>query len=337
MPSTPLNTAAREEMPMPLRTPVVIVAPGDDPPQIQGSPQLERLKAYGDVIVHTDRPQSLEQRIARVKDAVCLMNTRSAVKWPAEALRALPRLRLATACGIGVDAFDLAVARELGITVCNIPGKTAPIVAEHAFGLMLALAKRAHFQTAELKAGRWIGGDNVYLSGKVLGIVGTGNIGARMARLAHAIGMKVLAWTFAPSDVRAVELGLRFVPRDDLLKQSDVISLHVRRTDRSRRLIGARELALMKPGAMLVNTARGAIVDTPALVEALHSRTLGGAALDVFDTEPLPANHPLLACEQVILTAHNADQTPEGMDLLNAGVVDNIIAFLEGRPQNVVN
>ena len=247
---------------MPVRTPVLIVAPGDDPPQIQGSPQLERLRAYGEVIVHTDRPQSLEEKIARAKDAVCLMNTRSAVKWPAEALRALPRLRMATACGIGTDAFDLKVARELGITVCNIPGRTAPIVAEHAFGLMLALAKRAYFQTAELKAGRWIGGDNVYLNGKVLGIVGTGNIGARMARLAHAIGMEVLAWTFDPSPSRAAELGVRFVPLDDLLKQSDVVSLHVKLTDRSRGLIGARELALMKPGAMLVNTARGAVVDT---------------------------------------------------------------------------
>ena len=128
---------------MPVRPPVTIVAPGDDPPQIQGSPQLERLKPYGEVVVHTDRPRTLEERIARAKDAVCLMNTRSAVKWPAEALRALPRLRMATVCGIGTDAFDLAVARELGITICNIPGKTAPIVAEHAFGLMLALAKRA--------------------------------------------------------------------------------------------------------------------------------------------------------------------------------------------------
>jgi D-3-phosphoglycerate dehydrogenase len=111
----------------------------------------------------------------------------------------------------------------------------------------------------------------------------------------------------------------------------------VKLTDRTRGLIGARELALMKPGALLVNTARGAVVDTPALVEALRLKRLGGAALDVYDTEPLPADHPLLACEQVVLTAHNADQTPEGMEFLNAGVVDNVIAFLEGRPQNVVN
>ena len=322
---------------MPARTPVVIVAPGDDPPQIQGSPQLERLEPYGQVIVHIDRPRTLEERIVRAQDAVCLMNTRSAVKWPAEALRALPRLRMATVCGIGTDAFDLAVARELGISICNIPGKTAPIVAEHAFGLMLALAKRAYFQTAELKAGRWTGGDNVYLHGKVLGIVGTGHIGGSMARLAQAIGMELLAWTFAPSPARAAELGVRFVELDELLRLADVVSLHVKLTDRSRGLIGARELALMKPGALLVNTARGAVVDTAALVAALHSRRLGGAALDVFDTEPLPAGHPLLACEQVVLTAHNADQTPEGMELLNAGVVDNVIAFLDGRAQNVVN
>ena len=322
---------------MTVQHPVMVVAPGDDPPQIQGSPQLERLKAYGQVIVHTDRPQSLDERIARAKDAVCLMNTRSAVKWPAEALRALPRLRMATVCGIGTDAFDLAVARELGITICNIPGKTAPIVAEHAFGLMLALAKRAAFQTSELKAGRWTGGNNVYLHGKVLGVVGAGRIGAAMARLAQAIGMDVIAWTFEPSSARGAELGVRFVALDDLLRQADVVSLHVRLTERSRGLIGARELALMRPGALLINTARGPVVDTAALVEALHVGRLGGAALDVFDTEPLPAGHPLLACEQVVLTAHNADQTPEGMELLNAGVVDNVIAFLEGRPQNVVN
>src|SRR5262245_37346774 len=189
--------------PMPDRDAVVIVVPGDDPPQIQGSPHLERLQRYGEVRLHTDRPATLEERIARARDAVCLVNTRGAVKWPREALQALPRLRMATVCGIGTDSFDLAAARELGITICNIPGKTAPIVAEHAFGLMLAAAKRAHFQTAELKAGRWTGMDNVYLHGKTLGLIGTGAIGGVMARLGRAIGMEVVAWTFHPSAERA--------------------------------------------------------------------------------------------------------------------------------------
>jgi phosphoglycerate dehydrogenase-like enzyme len=265
------------------------------------------------------------------------MNTRGAVKWPAEALRALPRLRMATACGIGTDAFDLRVARELGIVVCNVPGKTAPIVAEHALGLMLAVAKRAHFSTAELKAGRWTVRDNVYLRGKTLGVVGAGNIGAAMAGLGRAIGMQVIAWTFRPTPEREAALGVRFVPLEELLRTADVVSLHVRLTPESTGLIGARELGLMKPGAILVNTARGAVVEQAALVDALQSGRLGGAGLDVYEREPLPADHPIRACEQVVLTPHNADQTPEGSDLLSAGVVDNVIAFLEGRPQNVVN
>ena len=322
---------------MSARERVVIVAPGDDPEQIRDSHHLERLKPYGEVVVHRDRPNTREEKIARVKDAVCLMNTRGAIKWPAEDLRELQKLKMATTCGIGTDSFDLKAARAQGIVISNIPGKTAPVVAEHAFGLMMAAAKRAYFQTMEMKAGRWTRMDNVYLRGKTLGLVGTGNIGAAMGQLARAIGMRVVAWTFNPTPQRAAALGVDFVSLEDLLRTADVVSVHVKLTDQSQGLIGARELGLMKPGAILVNTARGAIVDAAAVVSALKSGHLGGAALDVFEEEPLPANHPILSCEQVILTPHNADQTPEGMDILNAGVVDNVIAFLEGKPQNVVN
>lgn len=322
---------------MSARERVVIVIPGDDPAQIQGSAHLDRLKPYGEVILYTDRPKTHEEKIARAKDAVCLINTRGAVKWPAEALSALPKLKMATVCGIGTDSFDLAVARERGILICNLPGVTAPIVAEHAFGLMMAAAKRAYFQTAELKAGRWTRMDNVLLGGKTLGLIGAGNIAAAMARLARGIGMQVVAWTFHPTPERAAALGVRFVELDDLLKTADVVSLHLPLTDQSRCMIGARELRLMKRGAILVNTARGAIVDTAALIDTLKSGHLTGAALDVYEQEPLPAGHPILSCDQVILTPHNADQTPEGMELLNQGVVDNVIAFLDGRPRNVVN
>lgn len=315
---------------------VVIVVPGDDPPQIQRSPHLDRLKPWGEVRLHTDRPRSLDEQLARAKDAVCLVNTRGAVKWPAEALRALPRLRMATVCGIGTDAFDLVAAQQLGIVICNIPGRTAPIVAEHAFGLMLAVAKRAYFQTASLKAGRWPRLDNVYLNGKTLGLVGTGNIGGVMARLARAIGMDVVAWTFNPSAERAAALDLRFLPFDEVMQTADVVSVHVRLSPQSHGLIGTRELGLMKRGAILINASRGAMVDIAALVEALDAGHLAGAGLDVFDQEPLPPDHPILRCEHVVLTPHNADQTPEGMDILNEGVVDNVIAFLKGRPQNVV-
>jgi D-3-phosphoglycerate dehydrogenase len=178
--------------------------------------------------------------------------------------------------------------------------------------------------------------DTDYLRGKTLGLVGGGSIAAEMARLGAAIGMRVQAWTFHPSAERAAQLGVTFVGLDELLRSSDVVSLHVKLTEQTRGLIGSREIGLMKPGALVVNTARGAVVDTSALVAALNSGHLGGAGIDVFDEEPIPPHHPLLSCSQVVLTPHNADQTPEGMDLLNGGVVENVIAFLEGKPKNRV-
>jgi D-3-phosphoglycerate dehydrogenase len=314
---------------------VVIVIPGDDPPLVQGSPHLKRLRRYGEVVLHGDRPATAEDKISRAANADCLINSRG-VNWPGDVLRRLPRLKMISTCGIGTDAIDLEAAREVGIAVCNLPGRTAAIVAEHALGLMLAVAKRAWFQTNELKAGRWATRDNVYLRGKTLGLVGAGSIAAGLARLGQAIGMDVLAWTFHPTPERAARLGVTFVSLDEVLSRSDVVSLHVRLTGESRGLIGAERIRQMKPGTMLINTARGPAVDTAALVEALNSGHLGGAGIDVFDDEPVPASHPLLACEQVVLTPHNADQTPEGIDLLNAGAVDNVIAFLEGRPRNRV-
>ena len=313
-----------------------IVVPGDSPPQIQGSPHLERLKPYGDVVVYTDRPETGEEQIRRAADADILINSRGLVKWPAELLQQLPKLKLISLCSIGTDMIGLDEAEKRGITVCNQPGRTAPVVAEHGFGLMFGLAKRSAFLTAAMKAGDWPRMDNVYLQGKTLGIIGTGHIGAEMARLGRAIGMNVIAWTYHPSEARAQELGVQFVSLDALLQTSDVVSLHVRLTVESHHLIGEDELAAMKPGALLINVARGGVINTDALIGALNSGHLGGAAIDVYDQEPLPADHPLLACEQVILTPHCADMTPEGVELLNEGAVDNIIAFLEGKPQNVV-
>lgn len=315
---------------------LTFVVPGDDPPQIQGSAHLERLEPYGEVVLYTDRPASMEEQLERARDAHVLLNTRGAVKWPADVLRALPKLRMITTCSIGTDMIDLKAASDLGIVVSNQPGRTAGVVAEHLLGLLFAVAKRATFQTAELKAGRWGRKENVLLQGKTLGIVGTGNVGREMARLANALGMDVIAWTFNPSPERAAEMGLRYVELDELLRTADVVSLHVALSDDTRGMIGARELGLMKEGALFVNGGRGELVDTAALVGALNSGHLAGAALDVFDVEPLPADHPILACEQVALTPHMGDQTPEGIELLNEGAVNNVIAFLEGRPQNVV-
>ena len=319
-----------------MTTAIRIAIPGDDPPQLQDSPHLDRLRARGDVVLHLDRPADDAEKLRRAAGAICLINSRSAVKWPGHLLRQLPELRMITVCGIGTDSIDTKTAKELGIIVCNIPGLTAPIVAEHALALMLAAARRVVFQSGQLRKGIWKTPDNLFLRGRTLGILGVGPIGAEMAKLGQAIGMHVHAWTFNPSPERAQELGIPFVALDELLRTSDVVSIHVKLTDQTRGLLGARELGLMKPGALLVNTARGAIVDTAALVGALNRGHLGGAGIDVFDVEPIPADHPLLACEQVVLTPHVADQNPEGFEILNRGAVENVLAFLDGTPRNRV-
>jgi phosphoglycerate dehydrogenase-like enzyme len=317
-------------------SPVRIVAPGDHPPLIATSEHIGRLDAYGKVVVHDDLPETDEDKVARCAAADVIINSWGITKWPGSVIRRLPRLRLIATCSIGTDMVDLDAARECGIVVCNQPGDTAPVVAEHMFGLMFAVAKRAAFYTSELRAGRWTKIDNVMLQGKTLGVIGTGATGSEMARLARAIGMRVVAWTFNPSPARAERLGVEYVELDELLRVSDVVSAHVKLTDDSRHMLGEREFGLMKPGALFLNGARGAVADTSALVAALNSGHLGGAGVDVYETEPLPADDPLLACEQIVLTTHCADLTPEGAAYLGKGAVENVIAFLEGRPRNIV-
>ncbi len=313
--------------------PVKIVVPGDDPPQIANSPALARLATWGEVVVYSDRPANEEEKIARVRGADVILNSRSSITWRESAFTQLPKLRLIATCSVGTDAIDLDAARERGIVVSNQPGLNAPYVAEHMFGLMFAVAKQAAVQTAALKEGRWLLPTNAMLQGKRLGIIGTGAIGAEMARLGRAIGMDVVAWTFNPSPERAASLGVSFVPLDELLETSDVVSLHVRLSEDSTRLIGAAELARMKSTAILLNGARANVVDNAALAEALETGRLFGAGIDVFSPEPVPADDPILSCERVVLTPHAADQTPEAVVATNEAAVDNIIAFLEGKPR----
>lgn len=314
-----------------------IVIPADEPIQIADSPQLDRLVGLVELQIYSDFPANADDQAKRAAEAEILINSRGNLKWSAGVLERLPRLKMISTCSIGVDAIDVSAATKRGILVCNVPGRTAPIVAEHALALMLGTARRVAFATAEIKAGRWRIPDNLSLRGKLLGVIGAGAIGREMIRLARAIGMRAQAWTFQPSDTRADELGVPFVDLDQLLVTSDVISIHIKLTDRSRGLISTREFQLMKPGALLINSARGAIVDTNALVAALNAGKLAGAGLDVFDVEPLPLDHPLRCCEHVVLTPHSADQNPEGRELLNTGAVDNVLAYLNGHPQNVVN
>ena len=315
----------------------LLVIPGDDPVQIAGSPRLETLEEHFQIRLFDNRPADDAEKLERAAGATAMINSRGAVTWPGEVLEQLPELKFISTCGIGTDSIDLIACRELGITVSNIPGRTAPVVAEHAFALMLAISRKTSYFTAAMKRNDWHQILSTSLSGKTLGVIGTGNIGTEMIRLSRAFGMEVIAWSFNPDNDKAQQLGFRYVERDNVFSQSDVVSLHVKLTDDSRHLVGERELSLMPAGSLLVNTARGAVVDTAALVASLNSGHLGGAALDVFETEPLESDHPLTHCEHVVLTPHCADQTPEGNDLLNLGATENAIAFLEGHAQNVVS
>ena len=314
----------------------LIVIPGDEPVQIVGSPRLEQLVEFGDVRLYDTRPSGEDEQLQRAAGATVMINSRGQVKWRGDILSQLPDLKMITTCGIGTDSIDLQACRELDIIVSNIPGRTAPVVAEHAFALMLAISRKVAFFTQRMKANEWHQVLSTSLAGKTLGVIGTGNIGCEMIRLSRAFGMEVIAWSFHPDSEKAQRLGFEYVAREEVFSRSDVISLHVKLTDESQHLVSQPQFELMRPGTLLVNTARGAVVDTAALVTALQSGHLGGAALDVYETEPLEPDHPLTSLDHVVLTPHCADQTPEGNDLLNQGCVENVIAFLSGRPQNVV-
>jgi D-3-phosphoglycerate dehydrogenase len=205
-------------------------------------------------------------------------------------------------------------------------------VAEHCLALMLAAARGIPAQDAAVRAGTWPRGQGIELRGKTLGIVGLGAIGRRFAELGRAIGMRVIAWTMHPDPA----LGIELVEFDHLLRSSDVISIHVRLSPQTVGLIGAREFGLMKPTALLINTARGAIVDEAALVEALSTKRIAAAGLDVFTTEPLPLGHPLTKLPNVVLTPHSAGITPEALEAGLQMAIENVRSFIAGHPANVV-
>ncbi len=315
----------------------VVVIPGDAPPLVGHSQHLNQLRDFADVHYYGDRPASDGEMLERLAPADVLLNSRSAVKVSGDLLNQLPKLKMIAVCGIGYDSIDIDAASKQGIIVSNIPGRTATVVAEHAFGLMLAVSRQMASMTERLRAGQWASDVSKSLIGKRIGVIGTGNIGLEMIRLCSDFGMEIVAWTFHPDKAKAAEFGFRYVSLDDLLSTSDVVSLHVRLSAETRGMIGAPRLQQMKPGAIIINTARAAVVDTAALAAALNEDHLFGAGVDVDDAEPITSSNPLLSCRNVVLTPHSADRTPEGLDLLKLGCVDNIRAFLDGRPQNVVN
>jgi D-3-phosphoglycerate dehydrogenase len=314
-----------------------IVIPDDFPAVISGTPALETLKAHGEVAIYTSRPDTQDELIARVRGAHTVVNIRAYCKFTAEVLQACPGLKHLAVWGTGTDNVDVPAAKALGILVTNTPNTATDSVAEQGLALMLAVARHIPSLDAQMKRGEWVRGMLTQLAGKTLGILGTGAIGLRMAHLGKGIGMQVIAWTYHPDPAKAAAVDLRYLPAmTDVLRQADVVSLHLRYSPDTERMIGATELALMKPTALFINTARGQLVDQQALYEALRDGTIAGAGLDVFEQEPIDPHDPLLTLPNIVLSPHTAGTTPEallnGLNLCAA----NVAAFLNGRVQNRV-
>jgi D-3-phosphoglycerate dehydrogenase len=234
--------------------------------------------------------------------------------------------------GTGTDHVDLAAATRHGVTVTNTPGVSAISIAEHALALLLAAARHIPQMDASTRRGEWARGQSVELRGKTCGIIGLGAIGRQFARLAGAVGMRVIAWTMHPKPLPGVEL----VELDELYRTSDVVSVHLRLSPETAGFVGARQFALMKKSAILINTARGAIVDEAAMINALVEGRIRGAGLDVFATEPLPEGHPLAKLANVVMTPHCAGITPEALEAGLRMAVENIWAFAAGTAEHVV-
>lgn len=271
----------------------------------------------------------------REAEIVCLMRERTA--FPRPVIDALPKLKLIVTSGMYNAAVDLAAAHERGIVVSGTRGFGNP-TAELAMGLILDLARNISFETARLKAGEvWqsgrIGKD---LLGNTLGLLGLGKLGTKMAKLGQAFEMNVIAWSQNLTPERCAEVGVEYVSREDLFARADFLTLHLVLGPRTRGLVGAADLARMKPSAFLVNTSRGPVVDTPALIEALETRGIAGAAVDVFDEEPLPLDHPLRRAPNVILTPHLGYVTERSYEVFYRDTVEDVRAWLDGAPIRLV-
>ncbi len=315
----------------------MIVVPDDFPSVFAGTEAEQRAKTLGSVRVFSERGADDEKElIRRIDQAQVAINIRAHAHFSDAVFAACPALKLVSVWGTGTDNIDLHGAGMRGVTVCNTPGINAFAVAEHALTLMLTVARKITLLDAEMRKGKWPREMLTQLLGKTLGVFGMGTIGARVAALGHGIGMNVLGWSARGDEARVRAAGAQPASKEAILTTADVISLHVRLTSETRGLIGRRELALMKPTAILVNTGRGALVERDALLAALRERRIMGAGLDVFHQEPLAPDDPVLTLPNVVCSPHNAGQTPEVIRDGLLAAVDNVEHFLRGKPANVI-
>jgi phosphoglycerate dehydrogenase-like enzyme len=265
---------------------------------------------------------------------VCLMRERTL--FPRAVFEALPELRLLLTSGMRNAAIDLAAAKDRNVVVCGTESPGSP-TAELAWGLILELTRKIGYENARLKGGAWwqstLGHD---LGGKTLGVVGLGKLGSKVAQVGRAFGMKVIAWSQNLTADKAKDAGATLVSKEDLFRQSDFVSVHLQLSPRTRGLIGARELGLMKPTAYFVNTSRGPIVEEAALLDTLRAGRIAGAGIDVYDIEPLPLDHPLRKLDNAVLTPHLGYVTEETYLSFYGQMVENIGAWQAGKPPRVI-
>ncbi len=280
-------------------------------------------------------PAELERAIADC-DALIV---RSATQVTRRVLEAGKRLKVVGRAGVGVDNIDVEAATERGVAVVNAPEESTAAAAEHTVAMLLALARRIPQADASMRKGKWERSKftGVQVVGKTLGVVGLGRVGSDVARKARGLGMAVVGTDPFLSPARAREMGIEFLPLDKVLARADFLTLHIPLTSETRGLIGKRELAKVKPGVRIINVSRGGVIDEAALVQALKSGRVAGAALDVFAEEP-PKNSPLLEMEQVVLTPHLGASTVEAQSRVSRTISDQVLAALQGKPvQNAIN
>jgi D-3-phosphoglycerate dehydrogenase len=265
---------------------------------------------------------------------VCAMRERTA--FPRAVIEKLPDLKLLITTGMRNASIDVAAAIEKGVTVCGTGSFGSP-TSGIAVGLMLELTRRIGYENARMKAGvPWQSTIGPEMEGATLGILGLGKLGTRTAMIGKAFGMKVIAWSQNLTPEKCKEAGVDYVSKEDLFRQSDFISIHIVLSQRSRGLVGATELGLMKPNAYIVNTSRGPIIEEAALLAALRDKKIAGAGLDVFDVEPLPQDHPLRKMDNVVLTPHLGYVALKNYQNYFAGVVEDIRGFIDDKPVRVM-
>jgi phosphoglycerate dehydrogenase-like enzyme len=298
---------------------------------------MGRLRACGEVLIFRQPLASEDEIIAALREVHVLMPIRERTRLTARVLENLPSLQMISQTGSNAPHIDLEAATRGGVVVCISGGSGGQSTVELAFALMLAVMRHVPQEHEAIRQGHWQTSLGVGLSGKTLGIIGLGRIGSQVARIGQAFGMRVLATGFTLTPERALAHGVQMAALEDLLARSDVVSIHLRLSERSHRLIGRRELRLMKPTAYLINTSRGLVVDEAALVEALRHRRIAGAGLDVFEHEPIAPDNPLRQLDNVVCTPHIGFVTRETYEQMVGGAVDNILNYLDGNPTQVRN